>query len=43
MLAERKVTKTANYIEESFPFKGNTRSVGVYVSRFNELEISLVC
>jgi hypothetical protein len=42
MLAERKVTETASFMEQNFPFKGNTHSAGVYISRFMELEISLV-
>jgi len=43
MLAERKVTETDSFMEKRFHFKGNTRSEGVYNSRFMKFEISLVC
>jgi len=43
MLAVRKVTETASFKEQSFPFEGNTRSTRVYISRFVVFEISLVC
>jgi hypothetical protein len=37
MFAERKLTETARFMEQNFPFKANTRSAGVYISKFMEL------